>query len=75
MTIKAQDLRDFVKEIHQTEISMRQLRPMIEERWGISDYIVAERIKYLKMLGLLKETQTLTVFEVCNGSDEDAGTD
>ena len=54
MAVKADDLKAFVAELGKERISLDDLKLEIVRKWGASDYIVNQRIKYMSMLGLIK---------------------
>jgi len=68
MTLRKQDLIEFIGILKRKRISRRELSAKIKEHWGYSEYIVENRIKYLLETGLIRlSKESHDIFEVPNG--------
>lgn len=67
MTIKLNDLKEFVKTIKQDKIGRDNLERKIAEHWGMSDYIVEQRLKYLLRFGMVKPSKESNDILVIDG--------
>ena len=68
MTLRKKDFEEFIININQEQIRKCDLRQLISDKWGMSDYVVNKRLDILVNLKLIKESpQKSTVWLINYG--------
>lgn len=68
MTVKVEDLVDFVIKLNKKKIRTPDLKFSIAEKWGCTEYTIKSRIRIMLDFGFIRHSTTgPNIFDVCIG--------